>query len=136
MKIVTYFSENVENPQMNWIGYIQNGGIFMGIRFHGETEKEVKKKARFWHENQTKPKVYQLETTEEQFAAWSEDQPVPEPKKIFPSQMPRTSQGPGRGHGNAGRIWVINKKTRERKRVLESELQDYMSQGFIRGKKI
>lgn len=136
MKIVTYFSENVENPQMNWIGYIQNGGIFLGIRFHGETEKEVKKKARFWHENQTKPKVYQVETTEEEFAAWKETQPEPEPKKVFPSQMVRVSQGPGRGHGNAGRIWVINKKTRERKRVLESELQDYMSQGFIRGKKI
>ena len=138
IKIVTYQSSEAVSPQMKWIGYIQKAGIYMNIRFNGETEKEVEKKAKFWYNNQTKPKFFQQETTEEDFAKWQEEQPKPEPKKIFPSQVRVVSQnqGSGRGHGNAGRIWVINKKTRDRKRIQESEMPEYAAQGYIRGKKL
>ena len=139
IKIVTYHSADATEPQMKWIGYIQNGGIYMGIRFNGETEKDVKKKAKFWYQNQTKPKVYQQETTEEEFQKYKDSQEIvdPTPKKIFPSQVRvAVTSGSGRGHGLAGRIWVINKKTRERKRIQESEMSEYTAQGFIRGKKL
>lgn len=148
MKIVTYHSDEVDTPSLKWVSYIQSGGIFLGIRFNAETKGEAKKKAKFWLDNQTKPKAMQVDTTEEEFAkykaekedsveSYQEPDEDSEEPVIKPARMLRhVSQGPGRGHGNVGKIWVVNRSSGVRKRVAADELQDYLKQGFKQGKKL
>jgi len=136
MKILTYHCDDEALPALKWISYIFKDGTIIPIRFNAETKVEVTQKAKFWFESQTAPKSYQQDTTEESFAEYLDTKPVVEPKKIFPTVTRSAAPGPGRGHGNVGRIWVVNRDTKDRKRVHESELSDYIGRGYMKGKKI
>lgn len=137
MQIVAYQTDEITNsPNLKWLGFIKgDGGLLIPIRFNGASKEEVKKKASEWLQSQRKPKPWEEDTTEEAFAEYVASNPVePTVKKVFPSQRP--SQGPGRGHGNAGRIWVVNRDTGDRKRIQESELKEYIGLGYMKGKKL
>jgi hypothetical protein len=54
------------------------------------------------------------------------------PKVIKP---PATLPVGGRGSGGTGRIWVINRKTRDRKRIDPTDLDNFLSLGYVQGKK-
>lgn len=50
-----------------------------------------------------------------------------------PTRVISTNVGQSRGVGFAGKIWVINRTTHERKRVDASEVENLLANGWIKG---
>lgn len=128
MQIVTYHSDEVTSENLRWISYIMNGGIFIPVRFNGNTKKDAITKAKFWLEQQ-QPKVpeYQKDTTPEAYEDWKNS---PDEQKV---SAPKFNRGSEPSHGMIGKAWVLNRETGHRARVPAEELQGYLDRGYIRG---
>lgn len=108
--IVTYESKNVANPKQRWMAYavLPNGELWL-VRCTGETEEVAATKARTLYESER-----------EKHSKLAHNQTMSKDSK--PSQ-----------HHNAGKVWMINKQTGDKKRVAESEIAQYEWAGYVRG---
>lgn len=107
--IVTYKSKNASNPKERWMAYavLPNGELWL-VRCTGETEEIAAHKAKTLYENEkAKSKIK---------------------KEMLDNFVDKPSQ-----HHNAGKVWMINKQTGDKKRVAESEIAQYEWAGYVRG---
>ena len=107
--IVTYESKSVANPKQRWQAYavLPNGDLWL-VRCTGETEEIAATKARTLYESErakVKPSV-----------------------SDYLNKEAKSSQ-----HHNAGKVWMVNKQTGDKKRIAESEIVQYEWAGYVRG---
>ena len=104
--IVTYESKNVSNPKERWMVYavLPNGELWL-VRCTGETEEIAAHKAKTLYESE-RAKIKNIE--EEADKALKQ-------------------------HRNAGKVWMINKTTGDKKRIDPDEIAQYEWAGYVRG---
>lgn len=112
IEVATYYSKNY-CPQ--WLAFIiLPNGKYWDVRFSGATEEEAKQKAlSLWEVERGKLKI--------------EDDPCIDNAK---AGDPWTNPSQ---HHLTGRIWMINKVTREKKRIPLTEIVMYEQLGWERG---
>lgn len=118
--IVTYYSANAK-PHERWLAYavLPNGSQWL-VRCTGETEEVAKTKA-----------VALYEREKERVGKRYLEQDEPDLKSVHDA-----SDNPwetAKQHHLAGKVWVINEITREKKRIDQSELMFYEGNGWVRG---
>lgn len=108
--IVTYESKNVSNPKERWQAYavLPNGNLWL-VRCTGETEEVAATKARTLYESER-----------EKHSKLAHNQTMSKDSKL--------SQ-----HHNAGKVWMINHKTGDKKRVTPNEVSQYEWAGYVKG---
>lgn len=107
--IVTYESKNVSNSKERWMAYavLPNGDLWL-VRCTGETEEIAATKARTLYESErakVKPSV-----------------------SDYLNKEAKSSQ-----HHNAGKVWMVNKQTGDKKRVKPEEVNNLIWAGYVRG---
>lgn len=107
--VITYESKNAR-PFERWQAYavLPNGEPWL-VRCVGETEEIAAAKARTLYENES-AKLKKLDIITNKYY---ED---------------KSSQ-----HHNAGKVWMVNKQTGDKKRIAESEIVQYEWAGYVRG---
>lgn len=130
--IVTYKSDNAAREDLLWLAYIVlPNGEYWGVRFNGATEEIAKTKAlATWQREQEKWKALEplIEQTNQQFK--------PQGAAIG-SQLLINTNDPWaeaeKQHHLAGKVWMIHKDSREKKRVALTEIVMYEKLGYERG---
>lgn len=117
--VATYHSTNAK-PDELWLGYcILPSGQQLLVRFSGATEESVIAKARAFYEKEKarQDRLYGSTAAAADNDAISDDDDVPS----------------GRGVQFVGKVWMLNRETGERARVIPAEVADYAAKGYVRG---
>lgn len=127
-EIVTYHSTN-NKPE--WFAYCKPSGEFLGVRFEGSSEAEAIERAKNWWVNE-KGRQNRLEGRVE----LDDDEVDSKPYKQDEGWGGVSSNDWGKApstHGLAGKVWLVNKTLKEKKRVDPSEVAGMMANGWERG---
>lgn len=113
--ILTYECTNAPTEKLRWLACFHGKarGEAIPMNFNGETEQEaIDKLTAWWHNiNSVNPVVSQTaQDKADQIMSYV-----------------------GRGQCFVGKVWVVNKDGG--KRVMPEEVDSYLAQGYIRGKK-
>lgn len=116
MNTLTYHSINAPADKA-WLAYIiLPSGDKWRVFFEGATESEAKDRATAFYESEReKWKSTNLELNE-----------IKEPKT-------NNSWDGVKQHHLAGLVWVINKETKDKRRVPPDELDAYLAKGYVKG---
>lgn len=113
--VVTYHSTNAK-PNEQWAAFlVSSSGDQLPMKFTGKDEQTVKTRAVEWFKAE---KVRQTALLGEAVNE-AHDEDI-------------KSTG-GRGHHFAGKIWVINRQTDDKRRIEPNELAGFEAQGYVRG---
>lgn len=114
MNTVTYFSQNAPAGQ-EWLAqvFLPNGQKWL-VHSYGATETEaVMKITALYNKEKAKVKV-----------EWPD---------MFSVREVKDSNGAGRGSHFVGKVWLIHSFTRAKIRVDQSEVEKYLTEGWIKG---
>lgn len=120
-EVATYHSTNAK-PEEAWLGYciLPKDGSQLLVRFSGATEATVISKAQSWYDKEKRRQDTLYAST-----AAAADNDADD------------LQSPSRGSHLAamftGKVWMLNRVSGERARVLPAEVADYAAKGFERG---
>lgn len=114
--IITYESKNAK-PHERWLAYavLPNGQQWL-VRCTGETEEIAATKAKTLYEAEKAKKLGIKDT-----------------QRIENLDFDKPFEGPEKLHHLAGKIWMINKATGDKKRIDPSEEDQYKWAGYERG---
>lgn len=107
-EVITYHSSNAK-PAEQWLAYVvlPDGNQWL-VRFTGETEEIAKAKAIRLYESESS-KMQQRNNDDE----------------VYTQQIGRADR---RGHHFAGKAWLIHKITREKIRVPNEQVEQYLAE--------
>jgi hypothetical protein len=110
MQILTYHSTNAPTHK-SWVAYPTIDGLFL-VRCEAATEQEAVARAEAWYVKEQTHQAALVGTSEidEECGA-----PI----------------GQGRGQSFAGKVWMLNRSTGERARVMPNEVQQYAAKGYV-----
>jgi hypothetical protein len=112
MQILTYHSVNAPSHKA-WVAYPVIDDLFL-VRCEAATEVEAIERAKAWYAKEKARQAVLVGTSED------EDEP---------STFNRAMEG--RGQGFAGKVWVLNRSTGDRARVMPDQLQQYVARGYV-----
>lgn len=119
IKVVTYFSDRPNSPNEKWSGCcILPSGQRLEIWFCAGSEQAVIERAQAFY---AREKARQDRLYASTKAAADNDEV---------EEVVRTS---GKGAQFVGKVWMLNRATGERARVLPGEVASYAAQGYVRG---
>lgn len=129
IRVLTYHSENASQDQ-SWAGCcVLPNGKRLEIWFCGPTEEWVRNRAQAFYDRE---KVRQDQLYGSTIAAAANHL-----REIADDDLKKTMvdaiQASGRGAQFVGKVWMLNRATGERARVLPAEVADYAAKGFERG---
>lgn len=127
MKIITYSSENAE-PHEKWLAYLVINNEQWLVRFTGHSELEAITKANcFWVKEQDKQKALDRscpQNTLGQQVKNLDDQIKTVARRIIEDR---------RGAHFVGTIWMVNKSTGHKTRIVQDKQAEYEANGYVRG---
>lgn len=122
-EVATYHSTNAK-PEEAWLGYciLPKDGSQLLVRFSGATEAAVISKAQSWYDKEKR----RQDTLYASTAAAADNDWMADAGTLA------TSRGSHLAAMFTGKVWMLNRATGERARVLPAEVVDYAAKGFER----
>jgi hypothetical protein len=110
MNILTYHSEDAPSHKA-WIAYPCIDGLFL-VRCEAATKEEAVARAERWYSNE--------QAKQDRIVGDSEQEP-----STFNRVM-------GQGHHFAGKVWVLNRETGHKTRVMPNRVNEYLDSGYVK----
>jgi predicted RNase H-like HicB family nuclease len=122
--IMTFQGKDIVSEEWSWVAMFYNPANNMAqmVNFHGKTENEAREMAVNWWR-----KTFAIREPRQSDLAASDSSG---------HRVASVEGGCGRGKVFIGKKWMINRKTKERARVAESDIATYQANGFEFGKKL
>jgi hypothetical protein len=112
MQILTYHSKNAPFHKA-WVAYPVIDDLFL-VRCEATTEADAIARAEAWFVKEKARQAVLVGTSED------EDE-----SSMFNRAMD------GRGQGFTGKVWMLNRSTGDRARVMPDQLQQYVARGYV-----
>lgn len=139
--IVTYHSKNAK-PHEAWLAYIELKGEQLLVRMVGSTEAAAIERAKNWWINESAHQArivgrHEIEeddvpagpykAADDKKAQWG--QPT---TPVWGKPTGDSPSGIGRGHGLAGKVWLINHNLKQKQRVDPSAVDAMLAEGWLK----
>lgn len=121
--IMTFQGKDIVSDDWSWVAMFHNpaNNIAQYVNFHGKSENEAREMAINWWR-----KTFAVREARQSDLANSHSSG---------NRLASMETGVGRGKVFIGKKWMINRKTKGRARVAESDIAEYQAKGYEFGKK-